>query len=220
MIKISNRLKSLVKYVHPDDIIMDVGCDHALLDIFLVQNNIINKVYVCDVNPNALQNGIENIKRNNLEDNIIPVLGYGIEKAGYFNIDTLIISGMGSKNIISILDSPNLDRVYKLILQSNNNHYELRKDLVSKGFSIIIEEVIKDGKKTYINIIAGRERFPKKYTEEELEFGPILIKNKENLDYFKDLREDMIRVYEKSGAIKLKDDIISLNKIIEDLSNL
>lgn len=220
MVKISNRLKSLVPYVHPEDTVMDVGCDHALLDIYLVQNNILNKVYVCDVNPNALQNGIDNIQRNNLEDKIIPVLGYGIEKAGEFNIDTLIISGMGSKNIISILDSPNLDRVYKLILQSNNNHYELRKDLVSKGFSIIYEDVIPDGKKTYINIIAGRERFPKKYTEEELEFGPQLIKNKNNLEYFKDLKKDIQRVYEKSGATNLKEQINSLDKIIDDLSNL
>lgn len=220
MIKISNRLKSLVPYVNHDDIVMDVGCDHALLDIYLVQNNILDKVYVCDVNPNALQNGIENIQRNNLEDKIFPVLGYGIEKAGDYNIDTLIISGMGSKNIISILDSPNLNRVYKLILQSNNNHYELRKDLVAKGFSIIVEEVIPDGKKTYINIIAGRERFPKKYTEEELEFGPILMKDKNNLDYFKTLREDIKKIYEKSRAINLKEQINTLDKIIDELSNL
>ena len=152
MVKISNRLKSLVPFVRDDDYVMDVGCDHALLDIYLVQNNILNKIYVCDVNPNALQNGIDNIKNNGLEENIIPVLGYGIEKIGDINVDTLIISGMGSKNIISILESPNLNKIYKLILQSNNNHYELRKFLVSKEFSIVYEEIIPDGKKTYINI--------------------------------------------------------------------
>lgn len=220
MVKISNRLKSLVPYVRDDDYVMDVGCDHALLDIYLVQNNILDKIYVCDVNPNALQNGIDNIKMNNLEDNIIPILGYGIEKAGDINVDTLIISGMGSKNIISILESPNLNKIYKLILQSNNNHYELRKFLVSKGFSIILEEIIPDGKKTYINILAGRERFPKKYTEEELEFGPVLINDRKNIDYFKELREKTESLYEKSRTSEMKNKIETLDKIIEDLSRL
>ena len=220
MVKISNRLKSLVPFVRDDDYVMDVGCDHALLDIYLVQNNILNKIYVCDVNPNALQNGIDNIKNNGLEENIIPVLGYGIEKIGDINVDTLIISGMGSKNIISILESPNLNKIYKLILQSNNNHYELRKFLVSKEFSIVYEEIIPDGKKTYINIIAGRERFPKKYTEEELEFGPVLIKDKNNIDYFRDLKEKYTTLYEKSRTNEMKNKIEILDKIIEDLSSL
>ena len=220
MVKISNRLKSLVPFVRDDDYVMDVGCDHALLDIYLVQNNILNKIYVCDVNPNALQNGIDNIKNNGLEENVIPVLGYGIEKIGDINVDTLIISGMGSKNIISILESPNLNKIYKLILQSNNNHYELRKFLVSKEFSIVYEEIIPDGKKTYINIIAGRERFPKKYTEEELEFGPVLIKDKNNIDYFRDLKEKYTTLYEKSRTNEMKNKIEILDKIIEDLSSL
>jgi tRNA (adenine22-N1)-methyltransferase len=60
MVKLSKRLNSLVKYVYEGDIVMDVGCDHALLDIYLVQNGILNSAYVCDVNANALQNGINN----------------------------------------------------------------------------------------------------------------------------------------------------------------
>ena len=167
MIKISDRLKSLVPYVESEDIVMDVGCDHALLDIYLVENNILNKMYVCDVNPNALQNGIDNIKKSGLEKKIIPILGYGIERSAEYNVDTLIISGMGSKNIMSILESPNLNMVYKLILQSNNNHYELRKFLTKKSFNIVHEEIVPDGKKTYINIIALHDTYPKTYTEKE-----------------------------------------------------
>ncbi len=218
MIKISNRLKSLCKYVFNDDKIIDVGCDHALLDIYLVQSGIINKIYVCDVNPNALQNGIENIEKYELTGNIIPVLGYGIEKINQFDVNTLIISGMGSKNIIDILSSPNLDRIYKLILQSNNNHYELRKFLTSKGLNIFTEEVVEDGKKTYINIVAGRDYHIKTYTEKEYLFGPILIKDDKNLDYFKSLKESYEDIYYKSHNDSLKEKIAYLDEIIEELS--
>lgn len=218
MIKISDRLKSLVKYIYEDDKVMDVGCDHALLDIYLVQAGVVNKIYVCDVNPNALQNGKENIEKYELSQNIIPVLSYGIEKINDFDIDTLVISGMGSKNIIEILSSPNLDRVYKLILQSNNNHNELRRFLTSKGYTIFQEEVIPDGKKTYINILAGRDYNAKTYTDKEYEFGPILIQNRENLPYFVNLLSVYEDIYYRSKSDDAKEKLDYLKEIVSDLS--
>lgn len=219
MIKISNRLKSLVKYIYSEDKVIDVGCDHAKLDIYLVQSGIVNKVYVCDVNPNALQNGINNIEKYDLVKNIIPVLGYGIEKISGFDVNTIIISGMGSANIIGILSSPNLDRVYKLVLQSNNNHYELRKFLTQRGFSIVAEEVVKDGKKTYINIIAFRLDRANTYTEKEYEFGPELIKMKENLEYFRELKDNYEDILYASRNEELKEKIKWLDEIIENLES-
>ena len=218
MIKISDRLKSLTKFIYFEDRIMDVGCDHALLDIYLVQSGHPNKIYVCDVNSNALQNGIDNIDKYNLSNSIIPVLGYGIEKAGDFNIDTLIISGMGSRNIIDILSSPNLDKIYKLVLQSNNNHYELRKFLTVKGFNIYEEEVILDGKKTYINIVAVRDYPVKIYTEKEYEFGPVLIQNPNYLGYFKDLYRTNENIFFASKNDQIRTKLKYLEEIIDELS--
>ena len=37
---ISARLKSLAKYIDIKDKIIDIVCDHALLDIYLVKNKI------------------------------------------------------------------------------------------------------------------------------------------------------------------------------------
>ena len=37
---ISNRLQSLVKYINKEDKIIDIGCDHALLDIYLSKKNV------------------------------------------------------------------------------------------------------------------------------------------------------------------------------------
>ncbi len=217
MIKISERLRSLVKYINSEDKLMDVGCDHALLDIYLVQSNTIDKVVVCDVNPNALQNGINNIEKYELTNNIIPVLGYGIEKANIYHIDTVLISGLGSKNIIEILDGPNLNSIYKLILQSNNNHYELRKFLAEKGFIIYDEEVVKDGKKTYINIFAVRGEYPKVYSELEYEFGPIMSKDPVNLEYYRQLLENYEDLLFSTRSDEIRTKVKYLEQIIDSL---
>lgn len=220
MAKIKERLSSLVKYITKDDKVMDVGCDHALLDIYLVENGILDKIYVGDVNPNALQNGIDNIAAHGLESKVLPILSYGIEKILDLEINTLILSGMGSKTIIDILSSPNLDKVYKLILQSNNNWGELRRFLTSKGYNIFFEEIVPEGKKTYINIVAIVDRPVIEYTPSEYEFGPILTKNKENLDYFETLYNSYEDIYYQSHTDEAKEKLSYLESIIINLKNL
>ena len=61
--KISKRLKSLAGLIILDDKVADIGCDHALLDIYMVKNNITEKVFIADVSENALENGIKNVKK-------------------------------------------------------------------------------------------------------------------------------------------------------------
>lgn len=218
VVKIKKRLESLAKFVEKSDKIIDVGCDHALLDIYLVQNNYTDKMYVCDVNPNALENGKKNIEENNLSNKIFPILGFGIEKTGTLDIDTIIISGMGTNSIIEILTSPFTNKIYKLILQSNNNHYELRKFLTKIGFTIFHEEIIKDGKKYYINILALRDVITKKYTEKEYIFGPSLIENPRNLNYFLNLKATYEKLYLINRSEENEQRLKYLREIVKDLS--
>ena len=63
MIKLSPRLETIANLVPVNSNVIDVGCDHALLDIYLYENNISNKIIASDINPNALKNAKENIKK-------------------------------------------------------------------------------------------------------------------------------------------------------------
>lgn len=181
---ISSRLKSLVKYVNSSDKVIDVGCDHALLDVYLIKNNIVKDIIVSDVSKNALDAGINNIKKYNLEDKIDARIGNGLEVLKETdNVDTVIISGMGTNTILEILNNNYLYNVKKLILQSNKDYYELRRDIVKLGFIIQNEEVINDNDKVYINIVFTRGI--KKYSLEELKYGTKNLINKEI--YFNEL---------------------------------
>ena len=43
MIKLSKRLDTIAAFINKDDDVLDIGCDHALLDIYL--SNKYSKIY-------------------------------------------------------------------------------------------------------------------------------------------------------------------------------
>ena len=151
---ISNRLKSLVKYINKNDKIIDIGCDHALLDIYLIKNKYINNIIVSDISSNALKQGIKNIKKYNLDNYIETRLGNGLNVLNNIDyINTIIISGMGTYTILDILNNKYLENINKLIIQSNKDYDILREKVCNLGFIIDKEEVILDNNKIYINIV-------------------------------------------------------------------
>ena len=179
---LSKRLESLIKYIDKIDKLIDIGCDHGLIDIYLVKNKIINSVIISDIHEGALKAGKENVTKHHLEKQIDARLGNGLEVLKQDEvIDTVLISGMGTSTILKILNNNYLKNINKLILQSNNNHEELRKEVVKLGFIITDEEYFIDNKKNYINIVFKRGN--QKYKRDELRYGPILIKNKAYLNF-------------------------------------
>lgn len=182
MINLSPRLKLISDFVPLDSKVMDIGCDHGLLDIYLYQNRIVKKIIASDINSSALNNAIENIKANNLEKEIETRLSDGLENIHVKDeIDTLVIAGMGSNTIVNMLkkDIEKLDKIKTIIIQSNTKLEFLRRELVKLNYYISNETIVEDNKKIYIVIkfVKGR----KKYTKKELYFGPILLSTKPSL---------------------------------------
>lgn len=179
---LSLRLSSLTKFVNYNDKIIDIGCDHALLDIFLVKNDLVKSIIASDINVQALNFGIKNIENECLSDKISARLGDGLNVlTDKDNIDTVIISGMGTNTIMGILNNDHLKDINKLIIQSNNDHTMLRKYVTKLGFFIKSEEYFQDNKKNYINIVFVRGN--KKYSKIDLTYGPILKHNKPYLEF-------------------------------------
>lgn len=179
MINLSSRLKLISEFVPLNSKVMDIGCDHGLLDIYLYQNRIVKKIIASDINFSALNNAIENIKANKLEKEIETRLSDGLENIhAEDEIDTLVIAGMGSNTIVNMLkkDIKKLDKIKTIIIQSNTKLEFLRSEIVKLNYYIADEAIVEDNKKIYIVIkfIKGR----RKYTKKELYFGPIILSTK------------------------------------------
>ncbi len=190
MIKLSKRLKKIAEYIEDGNKIIDIGCDHALLDIYLTQtkNNI--QIIASDINGNALDNALKNIKKYNLEKNIQLIQSSGLDNIDTTSSDTIIIAGMGSHTMTGILynNINKLKNINTLILQSNNDLDFLRKKITKIGYYIEEEALIKDSNIIYTIIIFKKGH--KYYSKKELYLGPILLKENSIL-YQEKIKKDL-----------------------------
>ena len=212
--KISNRLKKIGDLVDTNSLILDIGCDHALLDIYLVKEKKIKKAIASDIAKLPLEHAKENIKKYNLEDKIELRLGEGL-KTYSDEVDTVVISGMGGRGIISILkdDLDITKKIKTFIISPNNYQQDVREFLVKNGF-IITDEVLMKEKNIFYQIIKV-EKGKKKYSSKQLYFGPVILEKKGPIfnEYYKNelkKKEIVLKLLPKSMFIrkyKLKKEI-------------
>lgn len=200
MNNLSLRLKEIANYI-PDNIKMvDIGCDHALLDIYLYKNRKNISIIASDVNENALNQAKTNIKKYKLDKFIETRISDGLKNIEKDEIDTIVISGMGAHTIVGILHM-NLDKltnVENIIVQSNNHIDFLRKKVNELNYYIDSEKLVKDNNIIYT--IISFKKGKKRYSKKELYFGPYLLK--ENSDLFKEKnKQDLEKLNHLQGVI-------------------
>ena len=189
-IKLSKRLSVIASFVPDNAVIADIGCDHALLDVYLSKSNIIKKSFALDITKEALNQADKNIKLYNAK-NIETRLSDGFEKIDIKdNVDTVIMSGLGDAKIISILKEAEkkLDKVNNIIIQSNVGVSNIRVYLTYNGYYIDNEKLVKENNIIY-TVISFKKGY-KRYTKKEIEYGPVLLRNKDEL--FNELIMNMI----------------------------
>lgn len=188
MNKLSNRLKAIVKFVDKKDSVVDVGCDHGYLSIYLKEIIKVKKIIASDINQNALNSAINNIKKSNLD--IETVLSDGIKDVNLKGINTLVISGMGTSTILHILsDSNKLKNISKLLLQSNNDHEDLRRNLNNIGYYLEDETYTFDKGKWYVTCKFIKSE--QTNSEDVIKYG--LLNNDDYNNYLLEYEENIIK---------------------------
>lgn len=181
MNKLSRRLEVVASYVKDNSKIIDIGCDHGLLSIYLAKKYDNIKIIASDINKNALGTAINNIKKEYLEDKIDTRLGSGLDVVTPDEIDTVVIAGMGANTIVGILkySADKLVNVNSIIIQSNTDLYFLRKNITKLGYYIEDETLVEDSNIIYTVIKFSRGK--KRYNYKELYLGPVLINKSDSL---------------------------------------
>lgn len=168
----NNRLLAVANFIKNADQIIDVGCDHAWLSIFLIQNKFCNNVINIDCNIAPLENGKRNVNKLGLSNKISFMLNNGLENLQLDkNIDYVTICGMGAKNIIDIVASSSISPNF-YIIQPNNNIPKLRQWLKNNQYKIVDETVIIDNN-IYYEILVIQKGNTNIYNNVDVYIGPI-----------------------------------------------
>lgn len=182
----SLRLKKICNLVDENSIVADIGTDHGIIPIELSKNNMSKKIIATDISKSCIEKLEQKLIYNSNIVNIETRVSDGLDCFDEFEVDTIIISGMGGILIKEILEK-NLNvakSANNLILSPNNSLDILRKFLLHNNFVIEREDDVIENKKYYqiLKVKRGKDFYRNDY---EYLYGKLLIKNKsENLKLF------------------------------------
>lgn len=178
MIECSKRLQSIIEWID-SDVIADVGCDHAYVAVEAVLENKAKKAYACDIASGPLEHAKKTIETYHVEQQVSCILMNGIENLPD-DVRQIVIAGMGSSTIISILQEGIKEGV-TLLLSPHKDAHLLREYLMNAGFTIVKEKIIQEDTHFYpvMKVCKGKQ----KISEADIYYG-VNVEQSEAYDRF------------------------------------
>lgn len=167
---LSKRLFSIFSMVQKGSIVADIGCDHGLLSISLIEEGICQHVYACDLRKGPLSRTKDAIHQAGLEKNITPILSDGLEQVPN-DITGMIVAGMGQETIEGIL-MRRMQLVQScdcIVIQANKNMDAMRRWISVHGFTILNEDIVEEDHFYEVLCFNCTPHTP--YSEDEILFG-------------------------------------------------
>lgn len=203
MIKISDRLLSIVSLISDGEEVVDIGCDHGLLDVYLT----LYKKCRCiayDVNSKIIERAKTNFLKYKVFDKIDLFTGNGFENLNVNFDSTIVVSGMGTFTILKILEK---NKSKNIICQTNTDLYILRKSICDMGYYIFDESIVFDNSRYYVTIKFSLGN--SNYSYDDYLLGPILRVNASSVfnDYVNNLYCKIINGYNKAKEFNNNSDM-------------
>ena len=143
-LELSPRLRMIADLVPQGARLADVGTDHALLPLHLLQRGKIPSAIATDIHPAPLERGRQAAVACGLEEHISFRLCDGLADVSSMEVDTVAIAGMGGETIAGILDAVPWSREKTLLLQPMSRGEILRPWLREHGYAIRQETLVED----------------------------------------------------------------------------
>lgn len=180
-IKLSQRLTKIAGMIPLGSTVADIGTDHGYLPVHLVINGISPRAIATDINEQPLAQAATLVALLAIEKKVELRLGDGLLILAPGEAETIVIAGIGASNVLKILEErPQvLEKTNRLIFQPMRGTPKVRAWLVEHGWEIIDEELVLEDHIFYE--IIGAEKGNSVLSIDEIENGPILLKNKHPL---------------------------------------
>lgn len=203
------RIETIASLIKPYTKIADIGCDHGFVIKYGIDKCGVKLAYAIDNKIGPLNNAkcvLKDYKQ------VKYFLSNGIEKVDE-NIEVVIIAGMGGYLIQNILKEnfKNLKLVKKIIIEANRDSNLIRSFLNKNGYIINNEKMIFEDGKYYE--IDSFEKGTVKYTEKQIKYGPIFLKEKSNI--FLNKWSEVYNKYKSLENFADKNKLAELNDLLK-----
>lgn len=153
MLKLSKRLQTIADRVTNGSRVADIGSDHALLPVYLVQSGKSPSAIAGELNAGPLEAARKQIAAAGLSNAIQARQGDGLSVLSPGEADTVTIAGMGGSLMSDILEAGwtagRLEGVRELVLQPNVGEELVRRWLVRRGYLLRGEAILEEDGRIY-----------------------------------------------------------------------
>ena len=145
---LTDRLQMIADGIQQGETMADIGTDHGFLPLYLWENGISPSVIMCDISEPSLAKAKAAAGAYQFGRELDFRAGDGLKILKSGEVDAVVIAGMGGLLIHDILaaDMEKTCSFSKYIFQPRNHAAHLRYWLVSNGFSIVKNQLVREGK--------------------------------------------------------------------------
>ena len=148
---LSKRLQTIADMVTKGYRICDIGCDHAYIAMYLIQEGIAPQAIAMDIHARPLERARVHIAAQGLSDRIETRLSDGFAALNEGEADTVIMTGMGGRLMQAIIADALLKTMglKEMILGPQSEIPAFRRFLRMHGFRTEREELVLEEDKYY-----------------------------------------------------------------------
>ncbi|SKA86051.1 tRNA (adenine22-N1)-methyltransferase [Caloramator quimbayensis] len=222
--KLSSRLSSIVNMIPKCNCLSDIGTDHGFIPIYTVLNDICERAIASDIKEGPLKTAKKNIEYYGLQEKIELRKGSGLKVLKKGEADVIVIAGMGGYTISSLIDEgiEIAKSAEHIIFQPAKYPEVLRKYLLSSGFKIYDEELVKEDNK-YYHIIRASEGIMNTYEREaDYYIGLKLIEKRHPLlkDYIDFKIEEFNKILKELSIENQNSRYIEVKNLIKEFEDV
>ena len=145
---LTDRLQMIADEIEIGETMADIGTDHGFLPLYLWEKGISPSVIMCDISEPSLAKAKAAAGAYQFGRELDFRAGDGLTILQSGEVDAIVIAGMGGLLIRDILaaDMKKACSFRKFIFQPRNNAAHLRYWLASKGFAVLKNQLVREGK--------------------------------------------------------------------------
>ncbi len=147
--RFTKRIYALCDQVSQGETVADIGTDHGYVPMLCVRNGVSPYAIMSDISSGSLSKAVETFNLVGIDaDSSYFRVADGLDAIEPGEVDDIIIAGLGGITITEILDA-DIDKTRsfkKIIMQPRKHSGNLRYYLYTRGFDIISEVLVPEGK--------------------------------------------------------------------------